>query len=347
MRALVYDAFQAPPEVQTVPDPTPSSHGVVVRVDATGVCRSDWHGWMGHDPTIEPPHIPGHELAGVVAAVGSDVKRWVPGDRVTVPFVSGCGQCAECAAGHPHVCGQQFQPGFTGPGSFAEYVALDYADANLVRLPEALDAVTAASLGCRFGTAFRAVVDQGDVTAGQWVAVHGCGGVGLSAVMIAVAAGAQVVAVDIQDDALGRARDLGAAATFNAQATDDVPAAIRDATGGGAHLSLDALGSAATCFQSVACLRPRGRHVQVGLLVEDERHAAVPMDRVVAEELELRGTHGIPAHRYGALLDLIAAGRLAPERLIARTISLDEAGVALTSLDAPSPAGITVIDALR
>lgn len=344
MNALVYDAFEAPPELRTVPDPEPSDDGVVVEVRATGLCRSDWHGWKGHDSAIDPPHVPGHELAGVIVETGADVERWSPGDRVTVPFVAGCGRCSQCAAGHPQVCDHQFQPGFTAWGSFAEYVALDYADRNLVRLPDTLDAVTAASLGCRFGTAFRAVVDQGEVGGGDWVAVHGCGGVGLSAVMIAGALGARVVGVDVSDAALAKARATGADAVIDAETTADVVEAIHDVTSGGAHVSIDALGDPDTCHRSVSCLRKRGRHVQVGLLVDEHRDTALPMDRVVADELEIRGTHGVQAHRYPALFRMIEAGALAPDALIGRTISLADAGNALTTLDTVTEAGVTVID---
>jgi alcohol dehydrogenase len=349
MRALVYDAFEAPPEVRTVPDPTPSDYGVVVEVGAVGLCRSDWHGWMGHDADIDTlPHVPGHELAGVIRATGPAVEEWQVGDRVTVPFVGGCGRCATCRRGDPHVCPHQFQPGFTAWGALAEYVALNYADANLVALPDAISDVAAASIGCRFATAFRAVVDQGAVRSGQWVAVHGCGGVGLSAVMIARALGAQVVAVDISDAALERAADLGAAVTINAASTDDVAAAVRDYTGGGAHVSMDAFGAPDTCYQSVASLRKRGRHVQVGLLGAAV-DAPVPMARVIADELELRGVHGLPAHRYPDLLAMVEAGTLRPERLVGRTISLDDAGAALMAFGASgsdTPAGVTVVDSL-
>ncbi|NBX21957.1 MAG: alcohol dehydrogenase, partial [Betaproteobacteria bacterium] len=209
MQAVVYEAFSAPPRLQTVPDPTPETHGVVVKVQATGVCRSDWHGWVGHDTDIVLPHVPGHELAGTVEAVGKDVTRWKVGDRVTVPFVGGCGSCPECHSGNQQVCEKQFQPGFTHWGSFAQYVSIHKADLNLVALPETLDFATAASLGCRFVTSFRAVVDQGKTSAGQWVAVHGCGGVGLSAIMIAHAVGANVVAIDISEDKLAMARAMG------------------------------------------------------------------------------------------------------------------------------------------
>jgi len=287
--------------------------------------------------------VPGHELAGVIVEVGADVRRWRVGERVTVPFVCACGACPPCLAGDQQVCDNQFQPGFTHWGSFAELVALHRADINLVRLPDELDFVTAAGLGCRFATAHRAVVGHGRVAAGEWVAVHGCGGVGLSAVMIAVAAGARVVAIDIADAALAAARELGAEATVNAS-TDDVARRFIEVTEGGAHVGIDALGSAATAFSSVASLRKRGRHVQVGLMVGADARAPLPWELVVARELEIRGSHGMAAHDYAAMLSSIAQGHLDPSRLVGRTITLDQAPVALMAMDGPQPvAGMTVI----
>jgi alcohol dehydrogenase len=347
VNAVVYRAFNERPAVETVPDPTPPGGGVVLQVEATGICRSDWHGWRGHDPDITVPHVPGHELVGTVVDTGRGVEEWTAGDRVTLPFVCGCGRCAQCAAGHPQVCDHQFQPGFTHWGSFAEFVAIHYADANLVRLPESIDAVTAASLGCRFATSFRAVVDQGDVRAGQWVAVHGCGGVGLSAIMIARALGAQVVGIDINERALDHARAVGASATIHAGTCADVVSAVRDVTGGGAHVSLDALGHPDTAFHSVACLRKRGTHVQVGLLLNDHRHAPVPMDQVIANELTLCGTHGMAAHRYPAMLAMIEAGTLHPDQLVRETIPLTDAPEALARLDERDGGGVIVIDAFN
>ena len=343
MKAVVYDAFCAPPRIQHLPDPTPEAHGVVVRVMATGLCRSDWHGWVGHDPDIELPHVPGHELAGVVAAVGKQVTRWKIGDRVTVPFVGGCGTCPQCNSGNHQVCDDQFQPGFTHWGSFAEYVAIHRADVNLVALPETLDFAGAASLGCRFITAFRAVVDQGRTSAGQWVAVHGCGGVGLSAIMIASAVGANVVAIDISAAALALARSLGAVATVNAAEVDDVAEAVIGITDGGAQVSLDALGHPVTCFGSISSLRKRGRHVQVGLLLGEHRTPAIPMDRVIAHELEILGSHGMPAHRYPAMFEMLRSGKVAPEKLVGRTISLEQSPEALMNMDRFDVPGVTVV----
>lgn len=344
MKAVLFEAFGETPTIRTVPDPTPSAEGVVVKVEATGLCRSDWHGWMGHDSDVRLPHVPGHELAGTVTAIGSRVTRWKEGDRVTVPFVAGCGRCFECASGNHQVCEIQYQPGFTAWGSYAEYVALDFADTNLVRLPESMDFATAASLGCRFVTAFRAVVDQGRVTPGEWVAVHGCGGVGLSAIMIASAMGANVIAIDLTDEKLDFARKIGAVATINAKKTPDVVAAVKEIAKGGAHMSVDALGHPTTCFNSIANLRRRGRHVQVGLMLGDHTKPQIPMAQVIAHELEIRGSHGMQAFRYEAMMDMIHTGKLKPELLVGKHISLEEAPAALMAMDRFEGVGIGVID---
>ncbi|CAM5393823.1 alcohol dehydrogenase [Aquamicrobium terrae] len=343
MKAVLFEKFGEKPELRTVPDPTPSPEGVVIKVEATGLCRSDWHGWMGHDPDIRLPHVPGHELAGTVVAAGKRVSRWKAGQRVTVPFVAACGHCFECASGNQQVCEHQFQPGFTAWGSFAEYVAIDFADTNLVGLPETMDFATAASLGCRFVTSFRAVVDQGRVTPGEWVAVHGCGGVGLSAVMIASAMGANVVAVDLAEDKLDFARKIGAVATINAAQAENVVKAIKQITNGGAHMSMDALGHPTTCFNSISCLRRRGRHVQIGLMLGEHARAAVPMSKVIAYELEILGSHGMQAFRYGAMMEMIRTGKLKPELLIGRTMSLEEAPAALMAMDTFAGIGIGVV----
>ncbi|MET8856730.1 zinc-dependent alcohol dehydrogenase family protein [Streptomyces sp. NPDC004579] len=344
MRAVVFERYGEPAEVREVADPAPPEHGVVVRVEATGLCRSDWHGWMGHDPDITLPHVPGHELAGVIEAVGAGVSGHRPGDRVTVPFVCACGSCAACAAGDQQVCERQTQPGFTHWGSFAQYVALDHAEVNLIPLPAELSFATAASLGCRFATAFRAVVAQGRTAPGEWVAVHGCGGVGLSAVMIAAASGARVVAVDVSPEALALARRFGAAECVDASAVADPARAVRELTGGGAHVSLDALGSPGTCAASVDSLRRRGRHVQVGLLPSPTGHTPVPMARVIALELELLGSHGMAAHAYPPLLELVRSGVLRPDLLVTSTIALDAAPAALAAMGSAPGRGVTVIE---
>jgi D-arabinose 1-dehydrogenase-like Zn-dependent alcohol dehydrogenase len=402
VRAVVYEEFGGWPEVRQLPDPVPPPGGVLVRVGATGLCRSDWHGWRGDEPGIVLPHVPGHEFAGRIAAVGAGVAGWQVGDRVTAPFVYACGGCPQCLAGDQQVCPQQTQPGFTQWGSFAEYVTVDHAAVNLIRLPDEVDEAAAALLGCRFATAFRAVLVQGRAAAGEWVAVYGCGGVGLSAIMIAVAAGARVVAVDVAAPALALARRLGAdscldastaaslastaslaagtaastaglaagaaaataglaagaaagtatlaagtagcAAAGTAAGPAEVAAAVRAATGGGAHVSIDALGSEQTCVAAIEGLRRRGRHVQVGLLPANRGGPVLPMDRVIGYELEIYGSHGMPAHAYPRLLGLVAAGVLRPAELVTGTLKLADVPAALTTMDRVGPAGVRLVD---
>ncbi len=316
--------------------------GVVVDVVATGVCRSDWHAFTGHDP-VPLPQVPGHEFAGTVAAVGRDVRRWQRGDRVTAPFVLGCGRCAFCLAGDAQVCPDQEQPGFTLPGSFADQVAVPRADFNVVRIPDAVDMMSAAALGCRFATAYRALTAHGRVGPGQWVAVHGCGGLGLSLVMIAVALGAQVVAVDISPVALQWATSLGAQAAVDASRTPDTAAAVTDVTRGGAHVGVDAIGRPATAAASIRSLRPRGRHLQVGLLLGADAATNLPMDLVISRELEIYGSHGMAAQHYPPMLAALADHRLRPERLIGQVIDLAGAtGVFDTFTGAGGP-GLTII----
>jgi alcohol dehydrogenase len=345
MRAVCFDEFGGLLRVADVPEPTPAADGALIAVRATGLCRSDWHGWRGHDPDIRVlPHVPGHEFVGEIVELGDDVRGWRIGNRVTIPFVAGCGTCAECSGGAPQVCPQQYQPGFSGWGSFAEFVAVRYADFNLVRVPPEIDDVTAAAFGCRLATAYRAVARQGRVAAGEWVAVHGCGGVGLSAVMVAAALGARVVAVDVNDEALALATSFGAECAINARSAggENVAEAIRKATGRGAHLSLDALGSAETAANSLRCLRARGRHVQVGLLAGADAQPRLPMEIVVSRELEIRGSHGMAAADYEPLLALAVSGKIRPAAMVREVLPLDAAMDALPRMEQFRGAGITV-----
>ena len=338
MRAVLISAFAAPPTLCTVDDPQPRPDGVVVQVAATGLCRSDWHGWQGHDPDIVLPHVPGHELAGTVVAVGSQVTGWRTGDRVAVPFICACGSCEQCRAGQQQVCTRQLQPGFSQWGSFAEYVAIPYAEVNLVRLPEQIGFATAATLGCRFATSYRAVTSVGAVRPGEWVVVFGCGGVGLSATMIAAACGARVIAVDRQPEALALAGRHGA--SHQLQADADVAARIVELTGGGAEVTIDAIGAEPVVQACLAALRPRGRHVQVGLLPHPVR---LDMSLLAYRELSWLGSHGMAAHDFPRLLALVGSGALRPDQLITEEIPLAGVGQALVGMTDSVTAGVTMI----
>ena len=344
MKAALYREFRGLVAIEEVQDPTPGPTGIVLDVKACGICRSDWHGWMGNDPDIRLPHVPGHELSGEIAAVGAEIRNWKVGERVTLPFVCGCGTCEFCCSGDEQICDRQFQPGFTAWGGFADYVAIEYADLNLVRLPEEIDFVTAASLGCRFATSYRAVVDQGQVKNGQLVAVYGCGGVGLSAIMIAAAFGARVIGIDISNDKLELANSIGAETVINSKYGDPVEGIMDITDGNGVHISIDALGLPELVFNSVSSLRKRGKHIQAGIMEAGQHHAPIPIDKVIARELEIIGSHGMQAHRYPEMLKMIREGRLEPQKLIGESISLDDAPAKLMDMGSFKGAGVTVIE---
>lgn len=345
MKAVQFEKFGEPLVVAELNTPTAPAGGVVVQVRAAGLCRSDWHAWQGHDPDITVfPHVPGHEFAGVVHEVGSGVTKLKVGDRVVFPFVCGCGECSWCESGNAQVCPEQWQPGFSGPGTYAEYVAIPRADFNAVVLPDEVSFEVAASLGCRFATSYRAIKHVAHVQPGETVAVFGCGGIGLAAIMVAAASGATVVAVDVNTDALELATQVGAKHVFNA-AHGDVVSEITKVIPGGVDVSVDALGSIATAKSAVESLRVQGRHVQIGLLLPAKigDKATVPMHVVIAKELQILGSHGMAAATYPEMLADIASGVIDPSRFITHRISLDGVPEALAKMSTGTEPGVTII----
>lgn len=342
VRAAAITVYEQPLVVAEYQDPVVSATGVLLEVETSGICLSDWHSWMGHEDLPSLPHVPGHEMTGVVREVGPQVEKWHGGERVTVPFSVGCGQCSSCRAGYLNTCSSGFTPGFTHWGSFAQLVAIDYADVNLVAVPDALSSVDAAALGCRFVTAFRAVVDRGRVGEGDWLAIYGCGGVGLSSVMIGKAMGARVVAIDIDPASLALATELGADAAV--EGWNDPAKAVRDITAGGASVSIDAVGVTDTFLASVESVRKHGRHVQVGLLHGEHAAPALPMERVIMGEIEIMGSRGLPATDYPRVFRFINDKGIDVGRLVTGTVSLDEASEVLEHMGEFKGVGITVID---
>jgi len=342
MKAAIFEQYHGPISVREVAIPSMHADAVLIAVKACGICRSDWHAWMGHDPDVPLPHVPGHELAGVIAHVGSSVTKWKIGERVTVPFCCGCGCCFECRRGNSHICDSHSQPGFTHWGSFAEFVEIRHADLNLVALPESVDFIAAASLGCRFITAFRGIVDQGKLADGEWLAVHGCGGVGLSSISIAKALGAKVIAIDIRAERLALASQLGADECIDGSGIDLIRR-VREITGRGADVSIDALGHHRTCWNSIECLAKRGRHVQIGLMLGDQSNPAIPMATVIAKELEIYGSHGMQPTRYDRIFEWMEKGKVNPQALVTNIVDLEAGANLLMEFDRFPNAGMTVI----
>jgi D-arabinose 1-dehydrogenase-like Zn-dependent alcohol dehydrogenase len=349
MKAAVIEELNKPMVVHTDwPDPQPGPRDAIIRVEANGICRSDWHVWAGDWAWIglrlQLPKVIGHEFCGVVEDVGPQVTTFKKGDRVICPFNFSCGTCENCLAGHQNVCPNVGPAGFAYSGGYRRLAHVPLADLNLVPLPEAIPFVEAAGMGCRFMTSFHGIVDQAEVQAGEWVAVHGCGGIGLAAVHIASALGANVVAVDINDKKLMMAKELGAVHTVNAS-KDDAPSAVQQLTSGGAHVSVDALGEGVTCRNSILSLRTRGRHLQIGLTTQKEKgEVLLPVDLMVIKEIQMVGTVGMQPHRYPSMLGMVGSGKLKPGKLIGSTVPIEQAGEVLASMTQYATLGTVVVD---
>ena len=341
MRAAVLPGARAL-AVREVADPDCPEDGVVLDVLACGVCRSDWHAWTGSDPDIAFPQVIGHEYCGEVIATGAGVTRWRVGDRVIAPFILACGACPRCAEGHQTACDKQIVPGFTAPGAMAERIGVPRADQNLARLPPSLDPAVAAALGCRVTTAWHGLTGRAALRGGEWLAVFGAGGVGLSALILGRALGARVVMVDVVPGKLALATELGAAAVVDAREGD--PAArVREITGGGADVAVEALGIAETTANALRSLRKLGRMVQIGMPAGSQTTMALPMDAVYSGQLAVFGTRGMPAWRYPSLLDLIEGAGLDLSSLVTRRIALSQVEGELALFDGPAPPGVAVV----
>jgi D-arabinose 1-dehydrogenase-like Zn-dependent alcohol dehydrogenase len=353
MRAAVVEELNKPLVVRDVADPECPPDGAVLRVGANGICRTDWHLWTGdwewRGLSIEPPFVLGHEFSGTVEEAGRDVKVWRRGDRVIFPMNPGEGTCEWCRSGNQHICdsGASLVPGVSYWGAFGEYVAVRHADVNLVRLPDSLSFVDSASLACRYMAAFHGIVDEAKVRGGEWVAVYGCGGMGLSAVQIASVVGGRVIAIDVSEKALAAAREVGATHTMDARIEDPVMA-VKTLSGGGAQVSVDALGIETTCRNSVLSLRKLGRHLQLGHTTRKEAgYVPLPIDVILLNELKLFGVFGMQGQRFGKMLAMCEAGTLQPGKVVRQRVGLAGITGALEAMGNYGTTGVVVIDSFE
>src|SRR5271156_3468011 len=348
MKAAVMEGVRKPLVVRDVPDPSCPASGVILRTEAEGVCRSDWHawagdwGWIGLVPPM--PLVMGHEFCGVIEEVGKDVHSFKKGDRVLVPFSQGDGVCEYCRSGNSHVCANPMLPGFSYWGGYGAYVGIPNVDQNLVPMPEEVGFLEGASLGCRFMTSSHGIVDRAQVKPGEWVAVHGCGGIGLSAIHVAAAVGANVIAVDLDDRKLELAKKVGANHVINAKKTDPV-GAIFDITRGGANVAVDALGITATCRNAIMSLKKQGRHLQIGLTTAAEQgEVKIPIDRLVTMELQMIGTVGMQASHYPQMLQMVESKKISPKSMVTGTVGLDGINKIFEEMNTFQNVGVTVIN---
>ncbi|HEY0736105.1 MAG TPA: alcohol dehydrogenase AdhP [Herpetosiphonaceae bacterium] len=284
MKAAVVRSFHEPLTIEEVPIPTPGPGQVLMRVVASGVCHTDLHAADGDWP-VRPtlPFIPGHEGAGYVAALGPDVATVKEGDRVGVPWLhSACGTCEHCLTGWETLCTQQQNTGYSVDGGYAEYVL---AAANYVaRIPDSLSFVDAAPILCAGVTTYKGLKET-DTRPGDWVVISGIGGLGHVAVQYAIAMGLRVAAVDVADEKLALARDLGAELIVNAATTDPIAVIQREI--GGAHGALITAVSVPAFHQGIGMLRRGGTCALVGL---PPGNFPTPIFDVVLKRLTIRGS---------------------------------------------------------
>jgi alcohol dehydrogenase len=352
MHGAVLKEYGEPLAIEERETPSVADDEVLIETEACGICRSDWHAWQGDYSWLEGGavtrgNILGHEPAGTILEAGPDVENFVEGDQVVVPFNIVCGKCENCRDGNSHMCENILHYGFdegAQPGAFCTHLRIPNADFNLARIPDGISAHEMAGLGCRYVTAYHAIADRSGIEAGDWVAVHGCGGVGLSTVNVASALGGNVVAVDLADEKLDMAEDMGAVETINAESVDDVPGEVGAVTDGGAQISVDALGIRTTCLNSINSVEPTGTHVQIGITTsEEEGRIDVPIDYMLHSEIDCITAKGFQPHRYGELFGLMDAGKIHPERLVTKHVHLQDINDRLGAMTNFETRGVEVI----
>lgn len=341
MKAMVLEGVENY-NLREVPKPECQPHGILLKVMANGVCRSDWHKWHGHY-SRKYPMILGHEMCGIVEEVGELVTRFKVGDRVMIPVSGSDGTCDMCKAGHGNLCESYLVPGIGYNGGFAEYVAVPYADRNAEYLPSNLSFEEGAILSCRYITGFKGVVEAGKVKIGEWVAVYGCGGVGLASVATASKMGAFVIAVDVKDAALDIAKELGADYVVNASNADPVEEIKRITGGRGVDVAVEALGNKQVvrqCFDSLAQL---GRLVQLGVTqLGPDGDASLPINAMVQGENQIIGSLSSPIQGFKPMLELVAAGKLDVKPLLTETCCLSEVESIFRRMDQNDVTGAVV-----
>jgi propanol-preferring alcohol dehydrogenase len=356
MRAVQVQHLRKPMEVRDIAIPDIGDDDVLVRVTACGICRTDWHVWNG-DWTWAGLNLPipitlGHEIGGIVERVGSSISHLKPGMRVCVPFNLADGTCEYCRKGMQNLC-ENAAWGFTTPGSggFAQYARVPNANLNCVALPENVTEKDGAALGCRYMTSYRAVRSRARVQAGETVVVVGAGGVGTSAIQIAAAMGALVVAIDTKDSALQSVRKLGASHVINSAdlSTQDVRDRVKELVGSkGADVAIDAMGGTNSTLNALHSLAKGGRLCVAGLTTQDDHgEISIPVDQLVFNEWSLVGTLGNPHSDYPELLRLVDSGKLQPGKLITEEVALNDVQSVFDRIPSFETEGFVVVTDFR
>ncbi|MHB1435641.1 MAG: zinc-binding dehydrogenase [Thermoplasmata archaeon] len=328
MQAAVFHGSGRPLVVGEVPRPRPGPGEALVKVAACGFCHTDLH-YLDHAvPTAKaPPLILGHEISGVVEELGPGSSDRSVGDRVLVPSVLPCGTCEYCRSGRGNICPHLKMPGNHLDGGFAEYVRIPARD--LVPLPEGLDLARSAVIADALTTPYHAVVHRARVRSGEWVVIVGCGGVGINAVQFAVAAGANVIAVDLRPEKRETARRLGACETLDPAEHPDLGREVRKRSAGGADVALEVVGKPETVTLALSTLRRGGRLCVVGY---SDSVVPIPLNRLMFFEYEIVGSLGCRPVDYPRVIEMVRQGTVSLDAVVTATRPLARIGEAAEDL---------------
>ncbi|MDG6987763.1 MAG: zinc-binding dehydrogenase [Nitrososphaerota archaeon] len=319
-----------------MPAPDPHPGEALVKVAACGVCATDLHYRHGTPTFKKPPMVLGHEISGIVEDV-RDESPFAKGDKVLIPAVLSCGACGNCREGRDNICEKMKMVGNHIDGGFAEFVVVP--SKMLFKLPNELPLLESAIISDAVSTPFHAVKNRGAVRAGEWVAVFGCGGVGLNAVQAAASLGGIVVAVDVDDRKLDLAKRLGAAETVNST-TKDAPKVIRELTGGGVDVAFEVVGKPSVLDLAFSSVRQGGRLVTVGY---SEENWNFRVNRVMFREMAVIGSLGSRLSEYPRIIELVRRGKIKLAPLVSDRLSLESINDSLDRLEKGSVLGRQIV----
>jgi len=364
MRAAVLDAAGAALVIEDLVEPRPGPGEVLLDVVACGVCHTDLHVMKG-EVAFPLPAVLGHEVSGIVREVGAGVNDLAPGDRVVASFIMPCGSCRHCVRGHDDLCEDFFRYNRLAGVLYDGTTRLARQDGSPIQMysmaglaercvvprtavfpvPDELDLVTAAVLGCSVFTAVGAARNVARLAVGETVAVFACGGVGSNLIQVARAFGAsRIIAVDVSPEKLALARTLGATDVVDARGID-AAVAVRELTGGqGVDVAFEALGRTETVEAAIRSVGDGGRAVLVGIAAVGTR-AAFDITHVVRRKIQVLGSYGARARSDMPLvLDLAARGQIDLQGLVSRRYPLEQADAAYRALAAGDIIGRAVVE---
>ncbi|MHA1333556.1 MAG: alcohol dehydrogenase catalytic domain-containing protein [Candidatus Odinarchaeia archaeon] len=327
MKAALLVKPKTPLEVKDVEIPKVNKNEVLVKVKACGICHSDLHFIYGDRPTGKLPIILGHEAAGIVEEVGEEVTDFSKGDRVAINYYFTCGKCPYCRAGLENLCEHIIRFGMDVDGAYAEYTKVPAR--SLAKIDPEVSFEEAAVATDAVATPYHALKDSGNLRINDTVAIYGIGGLGINAVQIAHISGARVIAIDIVDEKLDLAKQLGADETINAKNEDPVEKIMTLTNNKGVDLAVEFIGLPKTIVQAINSVKRSGRAVLVGF---SPRDIQVNPTELILKEVSIKGSRGLLHRTLIEVLTLVKEKKINLKPVITNIFSIDEINEGISQL---------------